>query len=51
MEQINNYNMKEICVEQYCGTRYTHYEKLWIQGLCVYICLCEKHAEEWEVGR
>ncbi len=49
MELVENFNTYKKCVEEYCDDDYTHFEKLQIQGLMVYVCLCEKHANEWEV--
>ena len=49
MEEISQYNCEGLCLEKTCGSKYTHFVQVNINGLNILIPLCEKHAEEFKV--
>ncbi len=48
MQVVENFNMYKTCIEEFCNQEYTHFQKVELCGLKVYICLCIKHKEEFE---
>lgn len=48
MEEIKVFNCELMCQHQFCGQRYTHYEKIMKNGLPILVSLCKEHAEKWE---
>jgi len=47
MEVIENDNFDNRCMEEHCGERYTHAERVEINGMIVFVLLCDKHSEQW----
>ena len=50
MELIRNNNCEDMCDHAYCSEKYTHFEKLFLNGMEIIITLCEKHAEEFDTN-
>jgi len=48
MEKITNDNCAGMCYEQGCSNKYKYMEKIYLNGLCLIIALCEEHKEQWE---
>jgi len=48
MELIENNNCQDLCDNAYCSEKYTHFEKVFINGMEIIITLCKEHAEEFD---
>ena len=47
MEPIENDNFDNKCMEENCGEKYTHSERVVTNKMVVFVLLCDKHAEQW----
>ena len=50
MQIIENNNCEDLCDNAYCDEEYTHFEKVFINGMEIIITLCKKHAEEFDTN-
>jgi|TARA_Y100000310_G_scaffold327273_1_gene393345 hypothetical protein len=47
MNTIDNRNCAGLCMEQYCGKVEMYYEIVSINGMNIFVALCEKHMDKW----
>jgi hypothetical protein len=50
MEQIEKYNCEGLCMEQFCGERYTRFRIIEVFGMKLTFSFCDKHAEQFELN-
>ena len=48
MNKITNYNCTEMCMQETCSSKDTHYEIIYIHGMNIVVSLCDKHTGFWE---
>ena len=50
MDKIANYNCEGMCVEEFCGAAPTHFTKKNINGISIFLSLCEEHSNQYEAS-
>jgi len=45
MNQIENYNCLDLCMEKYCDNHITHYYNIKLNGMQLFLTFCKEHFE------
>lgn len=51
MQLIENHNAIGLCEQKYCSIKEKYFEIINLMGMEIFIVLCEKHMNQWEVYR
>lgn len=51
MQEIENYNFGDCCLEEHCSTKAKWFDKIVINRMRVCIALCDKHKDLWDEGK